>query len=190
MSIKNRFHKTTNGVPFELAIGKQLAGAQTNNETFIAGGTLYDLAAFVVDVPKPTGLAFSAISTANKKKPFFLSFIEKVTNGVNQIVNTTPMLAESIKATLMAYKAPANQVSTLVQTAGTISTNQVLTLKVIETTPGNQPLPVWDYTQLLVYGQTTALANIVTQINKALESEWFTAIALAYTAPVLAKLEF
>lgn len=188
MSIKNRFYKTTNGVPFEFAIGKQLAGAQTNTETFITGGTLYDLAAFIVDKPKPTGIAFnSAMSAANKKKLFFLSFIEKQVGGINSIANVTPMVGDSITAELIAYKAPQLQVSTLAQSAGTISVNQLLTFKVVETTPGNIPLPTWDYTQPLTFGQATALSNIATQINKALESEWFTAAVLAYTAPVLAN---
>ena len=46
--IKNRYFKTTQGVPFELAIGKQIAdGDITNIPTMVSAGNALDYAAFV-----------------------------------------------------------------------------------------------------------------------------------------------
>lgn len=188
--IKNRYFKTTQGVPFELAIGKQLA-TYTDIKAMVAGGVLYDLSAFVIepDNTQPKGVATgSALSAADKKKPFFLSFVEKKDTTTNEayISSVTPLIAETIKAELIAYKAPTKQVTTLTLSAGTINVQQILSFKVVETTPGYQPLPVWDYEQPLTNGVATAWTKIATKINTSEEGEFFTALNVGtYAAPTI-----
>ena len=78
MSIKNRFFRTTQGVPFELIVGKTLVDYATT-KLFIEGSALLDISAFVVDriAAQPKGTAWNAaISAANKKLPFFIGMAE------------------------------------------------------------------------------------------------------------------
>jgi hypothetical protein len=182
MAIKNRFYKTTQGVPFELAIGKTLA-PQATVKDLVTSGALYDIAAFIVDgiAAQPKTVPFGApIPAADIKKPFFLSFVEKKDAATNQAIisSVTPLIASTIRAELVAYKAPTKQVTNIVLTAGTISTQQVLNFKLVETTPGNQPLPVWDYEEVLIPGATAVWAKIAAKINLQQDGEFFTATAL------------
>lgn len=191
--IKNRYFKTTQGVPFELAIGKQLATYE-DVKAMVAGGVLYDLSAFVVepDNTQPKGVATgAALAATDKKKPFFLSFVEKKDATTNEayISSVTPLIAETIKAELVAYKAPTKQVTALVLSAGTISTQQILSFKVVETTPGYQPLPVWDYEQPLTNGDAAAWTAIVTKINLGQDQEFFTAASSAGGITITSKDE-
>lgn len=183
MSIANRYFKTTQGVPFELVVGKTLVNYATTR-LFIEGAALYDISAFLVDRinAQPKGTNWNtAISAANMKLPFFIGLAETLdpaTSDMNMF-KPTPMIASTIRAELVAYKAPANQVSKVVLTAGTISTLQTLSFKIIETTPGNQPLPTWSYDYPLTTSAAATFALIVTKINLRQEDEFFTAASVA-----------
>ncbi len=174
--IKNRFFKTTQGVPFELAIGTQTHTYTDVNTLVNAPNANYDLSAFVVeaDNTQPKGVAIgTALSAGDKKKPLFFTTIEN--SGPLQFYSTTPLQADTITAQLIPYKTPSNQVVDII-VANTLSTQQDISIKVIETTPGNQPLPVWEYTDK-ISDQWPMVCNprLIPQINAAKEGEFFIA---------------
>lgn len=180
MAIKNRYFKTTQGVPYEFAAGKQYAaGGIATFQNFIDNGIALDLAVFYVDPNnhlQPTRIPEgAALPAAAAKAPVFFSFIESLNgNSEGLTVSTTPLIGETIKAELVAYAAPTNQVSSLLKAGGTIVAGQELTFKVVETTPGNQPLPVWEYTEIITTEAAT-WTKIQDRINAKLEGEFFTA---------------
>jgi len=179
MAIKNRWYKTTQGVAYEFAAGKQWADVLiTTFQEFVDNGAALDIALFYVDsiaaqpVRIPQGAALPA---AAENKPVFLAFVETVTATPEAIiVSTTPMIGKTINAELVAYKAPSFQVASLLKSAGTFVAGQELTFKVIETTPANQPLPVWEYTEIITTEAAT-WTKIQDRINAANEGEFFTA---------------
>lgn len=184
--IKNRYYKTTVGVPFELAIGKTLgSSAYTDVADFMANGTALELAAFAIDATnvQPKGIAFnSAVSAANLKKLLFFSTLEAA--GGAKLNSVTPLKGDTITAELIAYSAPTLQKVNLSLTAGTINAQQELSFKVIETTPGDSPLPTWDYgAYFLTNSDAAAWAAIAAKINLAKEGEFFTAAVNALVAP-------
>lgn len=187
--IKNRYFKTTQGVPFELAIGKQVAGGGvTNIPTMVSAGNALDYAAFVIDASsgQSTRVPFNqALAASSLQKPLILTFVENATTANKAITSTTPLIANTIKAELVPYKAPSNQVTVLAQTAGTIDVQQELSFKIIETTPGNSPLPTWDYTSILTLGSNATWAAIAAKINLKAENEFFTAAVNTLTAPII-----
>ena len=183
MSIANRFFKTTQGVPFEFIVGKTLVDYATT-KLFIENTALYDISAFLIDkiAAQPKGTAWNAaISAANLKLPFFIGVAETLdtASGDMNLFSVTPMNASTIRAELVAYKAPANQVSNITLTAGTISTLQTLVFKIIETTPGNQPLPTWSYDATLTTSAAAQFTKIVNKIALKQEDEFFTAALVA-----------
>lgn len=184
--IKNRYFKTTQGVDFELAIGKTLADYATV-AAMVAGGSAFDLSAFVVDPTSPTPRSVpwgAAIPAADLKRPFFISFAEKTSGGKASIASVTPLIGSTISAELVPYKAPAFQVEVLTHTSGVIGETQLLSFKLIETTPLNQNLPSWDYVVPLTGGIDDAFTALATRINAAKEAEFFTAVAGATTITI------
>lgn len=185
MSIKNRFYKTTAGVPFELIVAKQFIDASTHTtmKAFIANAIDYDFGAFVVDaiaaqpIAVPVGGASAALAAAYRKKQIFFTVAQyqDPATGLAVVKNTAPIQADTVRAELFAYAAPAYQVSKIIRSSGTISTNQILEFKIIETTPGQIPLPTWDYSQPLTTSAVTAWTAIRDKINLGLEGEFFTA---------------
>lgn len=189
--IKNRFYKTTQGFPFELLVAKTAPDGINNQtvEAFVAGATVLDVAAFVMD--KATGkpqrkVLGTGLSTADKAKQIFFAVEDKA----NSIISTTPIPASGVTAEKIAYKAPTNQVSVLSNVAGTISTTQELAFKVIETTPGTNKLPIWDYNLILTGGAAAAYQKLATWINSAKDEEFFTASVNAITNPTFANATF
>jgi len=186
--IKNRYYKTTVGVPFELAIGKTLgASAYTDVKDFMANAAALELGAFMIDTTNvnPKGLAFnSAVSAANLKKLIFFSTLEVA--GGAKINNVTPLRGDTITAELILYAAPTFQKVNLSLTAGTINAQQELSFKVIETTPGDSPLPTWDYGAYFLTGSDApGWTAIAAKINLAKDGEFFTAAVNTLVAPTL-----
>jgi hypothetical protein len=95
---------------------------------------------------------------------------------------TTPLLASSIQVTNFgAGTAGTYQVAKVLYT-GTYVAGQTLRFKVIETTPGNQNLPVWDYEVTLTSATiatwvAAAATAIQTQVARGLQGEWFAVTA-------------
>ncbi len=185
MAIKNRFYKTTVGVPFELVVAKQFLDATTHttNKAVIANAVDYDFIAYTVGtgatspIPVPVGGGSAALAAAYRKKPIYFAVAtnQDTATGLAVLKTTVPLRADTITAELIAYTAPAFQVSKIIRSAGTISTNQILEFKIIETTPGNTPLPTWDYSQPLTTSAVTAWTAIRDKINLLADQEFFTA---------------
>lgn len=188
MSLSNRYHKVTQGVAFELVVADSLlTSAGTTLKAFSAAGPLYRMGIFAESAiaAQPVSLATNTvIPVADRKKNIMFGYtVETDANGVYQVRHTTSCKADQCTAELIPYKAPAFQTATIVNAGvGTVSTQQRLAVKIIETTPGNIPLPVWDFDESLVLGQTAAFAKIIAKINAKTENEFF--IAQAPLAPV------
>lgn len=180
MATKNRYFKTTQGVAYEFAVGKQYANALiTTFPGFITSGVALDIAAFYVDPlnpAQPTRIQEGApLDAGVEKKQIFFSYVESVNGAGDAItVSTTPLLGSSINAELVPYSAPTFQVASILKSGGTFVAGQELTFKIIDTTPGNQPLPTWEYTEIITTEAAT-WTKIQDKINAALGGEWFTA---------------
>jgi hypothetical protein len=184
MALNNRFHKTTQGVPFELVIADSLLTAAGTTLNAFTAGPLFRMGIFKEDAiaSQPVSLATGVvIPAADRNKNIVLGYtVEQDTAGVFQVRHTTSCRASACKAELVAYKAPTLQVATIVNAGvGTISTQQRLVVKIIETTPMNVPMPTWDFDEVLTLGQTAAFAKIIAKINLKKEEEFFTAVAVS-----------
>lgn len=180
---KNRYYKTTAGVPFEFAFGNSVpvAGGVTAEKMadVITSGTKGEVRVMrtdsTLDTPY-TVVANTALATAYAKQQVFLSYVTKA----GEVRNTAPMVANTITAKVIAYAAPTLQVvECLNDGLGTVSLQQRLSFKIIETTPGAEPLPKWSYDQALLGGEAAAWTDIATKINLGNDNEFFTAVANA-----------
>ena len=110
----------------------------------------------------------------------YITFASSKSTTLGDLQNTTtPLLASSIRILKSAPAAAAvaqgaSTASTLVL-GGTFATGQIAYLKIIETTPGNQNLPYWEYEIPITTGTSgvSTSANVVTDIAAK-----FTAIAV------------
>lgn len=187
--IANRFFKTTVGVPFELVIGlapKALATYATF-PSFVTGAIVGDYQAFADDKTKFTkGLTFgTALTSAQKKQMISLSYAVERSNGAATVITPTPLLGGSISATNVPYAAPTLQDSTITLASGTVQLNQELVFKIVETTPLNQNLPSYSYTQKVTTTLANAITAIVAAINAGAEGEFFTAVAGATSIQIV-----
>jgi hypothetical protein len=185
MALNNRFHKTTQGVAYELVIADSLlTTAGTTLNAFSAAGPLRRMAVFAESAiaAQPVSLATGVvIPAADRKKNIIFGYtVEQDSAGVFQVRHSTSCRADMCRAELVPYKAPTLQVATIVNAGvGTLSIQQRLVVKIIETTPMNIPMPTWDFDENLILGQTAAFAKIIAKINSRKEEEFFTATAVA-----------
>lgn len=178
--ITNRYFKTTIGVAFELVIAS-VAKVLADYATF----TLFQAAAvkgwymaFYNDGTRlgPKALTFGTVLTAAQKKlPITFAYCDVA----GEVISTTPLIGETIRAEVVLYKAPSLLDATLTLTSGTPLLTQEFVFKVIETTPGALPLPVWDYTSVFRVSAAASYTEIVASINAAKQGEFFTAVAVA-----------
>jgi hypothetical protein len=193
MALNNRFHKVTQGINYELIIADSLlTAAGTTLNAFTAAGPLRRMAIFKEEAiaAQPVSLAVggSAIPVADQKKNIMFGYtVETDANGVFQVRHTTSFRADTCRAELVQYKAPTNQCSTMTLTSGTPNVGHRIAIKIIETTPMNQPMPTWDFDELMTLGHTATINQFVTKINKRQEEEFFTAVynVAAMVGPVL-----
>ena len=183
--IKNRYYKTTPGVSYEFAVGQNLpvAGGVTavKMSDIVAASTVGNIHIMreAVDSAQPYAVVVNtALAAAYKKQPIFVTYVTEDENGKPLMKNTISLIAETITAEVIAYSAPANhQVKLENSGVGVVSTLQELAFKVIETTPGNVPLPTWPFNESLMFGEDAAFAKIAAKINLAADEEFFTAVA-------------
>lgn len=184
---KNKYFKTTNGVPFELAMGLKPTQTITDQATinfknFTAViNELYTVRIVPGSPERYIPMHATSAWNAGTNCPaspashqiVFASCKLGGASGVADFQNvTTPVLASSIRIIKsQAATAATAQVATLVL-GGTFATGQIAYLKIIETTPGNQNLPYWEYEIPLTTGTTSA--NAVTDIAAR-----FTALGVA-----------
>lgn len=187
--IKNRFYKTTIGVPFELAGGftAKAVADNANFSDFVADSVVGDYQMFLDDgTNDAAGVDFGTpLTAAQAKLPVRICYAVEKSGGVATVVSPTPLIGGTIVATNTPYAAPTLQDSTITKAAGTVQLGQELVFKVIETTPMNQNLPVYDYAEKVVTSLANAITAIVAKINAAKEDEWFTAVAGATSIQVI-----
>lgn len=198
--LKNRYFKTTQGVPFELVIGKTTATLNQNTTLFksITGvvGNIYPIrresaSTSVAPYVLSTAGAWNAgtgVPTANLKQNYitFANCTVAGAWGTSKWNMTTPVLANTISVTNIPYAAGTPMAAKITASGSPAAVGQIIRFKIIETTPGNQNLPVWDYEYLVttaaIATYTPAFATAITnKINKGLEGEWFTVTGTADT---------
>lgn len=180
---KNKYFKTTNGVPFELAMGLKPTQTITDQATinfknFTAViNELYPVRIVPGSaeryIPMHATSAWNAgancpANTSGHQIVFASCKLGGAVGTADYQNVTTPLLASSIRILkTQAAAAAVAQVSTLVL-GGTFATGQIAYLKIIETTPGHQNLPSWEYEIPLTTGTTSA--NAVTDIAARLSA--------------------
>lgn len=226
MAIKNRFFKTTQGVPYEFAACKVanpttihnsgsataadvdatykwneiLAGtsakAGSTGASAHAAGDLYLLrqnpTTGITYVARNDGTAAAVFRTgAYKTWPHQLAWC--VNGTTKQYYTTSQFIPEKCDPIeRYAYTGTTMQSVVLTSSGIPVGCTQELYFKIIETTPGNLPLPVWDYTiqlnstmteanawsciaQKITYGSYNAVTPVTSGTPK--EGEFFTATA-------------
>ena len=214
MAIKNRFFKTTQGVPFEFAACKfanpttihnsgsavgvdadatyewskilnaTAAKAGTTGASSQAAGDFYLLrqnpTTGVITAAKNTGNSEVFRTGAYKSWPHQVAWCVNATT--KQYHTSSQFIPEKCDA-IERYEAAAAtpQASTIASSVIPVGVFQELYFKVVETTSGNVPVPIWDYTQQLnaTVTETQAWANIAAKINLGKDYEFFTATALS-----------
>jgi hypothetical protein len=164
MPSQNNFWKTTLGVNAEVLVGK---GVQwTDDATFVlfvanavegelglfnydTGASYYD--GINTDVPAATDLVFFAMKR----------------DGL--IERSSPFKTGEVKATRTVYEAPVKQVTTVTVGAVTVVKGDILGIKLLETTPGYDPFPTYEYEVTVKQGEAldTAMNRLVAVINDA-----------------------
>lgn len=157
---KNRYFKTTNGVPFELGMGLVPSQTITNQATinfknFTAViNELYPIrivpgSADRYLLMKATSAWNAGTSLPANPANHYISFASCSLGGASGTSTfqnmTTPLLASSIRIvkSQAATAAVAQKTSVLIN--GAYTAGQLVQVKIIETTPGNDRLPYWDY---------------------------------------------
>lgn len=180
---KNRYYKTTAGIPFEFAFGSSVpvAGGVTAEKMsdVISSGTKGEVRVMRFDSSLDTPytvVANTALAAGYIKQQVCLSYV----TASGEVRNTSPMIANTIKAVVTAYAAPTLQVIECLNAGfGTVSLQQRLSFKIIETTPGAEPLPKWSYDESFLGGEAAAWTAIAAKINLGKDNEFFTAVAAA-----------
>lgn len=186
--IQNRFYKTTVGVPFELAIGTEAAlPAVTTLQEFIDTPVLGAYGIFLNDKHKTAVGVGTALSAAQLKQEIFFAYIKEIVGGKGVIVSTTPIAANTIRASYAPYRAPAFQDGTIAKVAGAILVTQEICFRVIETTAGNTPMPVYDFNEIVVTDVATALGKIASRANADKDNDWFTVTVAGEGLKVVSK---
>jgi hypothetical protein len=192
--LKNRFFKSTQGVPYELAVATSAPAVSVTAEatttfTTIAGGTPANGDFYLLRQNPTTGVVTAAknstdaasgwrVNTTYKGWPHQLAWCANGTN--KQFYLTSQFIPEKCDPMeKYGYSAAVAQKSTMTSNVIPGGVNQELFFKLIETTPGNIPLPSWEYTVLLTPSVTEAQAwtTITAAITAAKDNEWFTAVA-------------
>lgn len=213
MALKNRYFKSTQGVPYEFAVAYATTptavsadtdtGATDNNgTTFTTLATTSTVGDFYVLRQRPaTGTLYAAKNDGNsaawrtgnyKSWPHQLAWcLESGVGGTTseRFYMTSQFIPEKCDPLeKYSYAAAAAQVSSITSSVIPVGAIQELYFKIVETTPGNIPLPSWEYTVLLnaAVTEATAWTYIAQKINYGSytatsgtpkEDEWFTATA-------------
>lgn len=202
--LKNRFFKSTQGVPYEFAVAyattSTAVSADTDTGSTDSNGTTFTTLAttaavgdfFLLRQRPATGTVYAAKNSGNaaawrtgnyKSWPHQLAWcLEAGVGGSSseRFYLTSQFIPEKCDPLeKYSYAAAVAQKSTMTSSVIPVGVNQELFFKLVETTPGNIPLPSWEYTVLMntTVNEAAAWTYITTQINKASDGEWFTAVA-------------
>lgn len=154
------------GLTTNLEDAYQVGGATSFTDTGAAGtaGTPLSVA---------TGVVPNVLTTGQK---YFIA-LRRDTDGLTnaKLIKTSTVIEYDAKRTRkVPYVAPVKQVTTISIAAGyTPVKGDDLEIAIIETTPGNEPFPVWDYNSVIgdtgVLTLAQALTKIVARINNPLD---------------------
>jgi hypothetical protein len=163
--VRNRFFKNTLGIQAEAIVAQFIdnssPGASNSHKIFVANALPGAIAVYFSDTNLlvPTG-GTSLAANANRK--FFYAW--KQADGTPFRTTDIPCLPTYKQ---VAYAAGTAQTSTVTVT-GTVSTTQILHVRITDMTPAQVPYPTYDY-------QSTVSVDVATSL---------TAIAAAITAEV------
>lgn len=196
MAIKNRFFKTTQGVPYEFALCKDASAPSSNSAatdnsttfTSVVGGTNATGDFYLIREAPTTGIktiarndgTAAAVFRTGAYKSWRHQLAWCVNGSTDKYALTTQFIPEyCAPIQKFAYAAAAAQVATMTSSVIPVGINQELYFKVIELTPGNVPLPIWDFHVMLTaaVSESDAWTTIATKINLQNEGEFFTAVA-------------
>jgi len=205
MALKNRYFKSTQGVPYELAVATTTPAVSVTAEanasftfTTIAGGSPAAGDFYLLRQNPSTGVITAAKNSADAASGWRVNSTYKgwphqlawcVNATTKQFYLTSQFIPEKCDPMeKYSYAAAVAQISTLTSSVIPVGVYQELYFKVIETTPGNIPLPSWEYTVLLTPTMTEDLAwaAITKKINYGSytasagtpkDDEWFFASA-------------
>lgn len=167
MAYKNRFHKTTLGVDAQILVGK--AVAYTDDATFTAF-VANAVEGEVAIVNNKTGAIPDGLTAVAAGTEIFIALKRD-----GAIEKTTPfVLGATTEVEKIAYVAPVKHAITVATTApATIDKNTYGEIVVIETTPGMQPLPKYNYGITGKAGETFVqfVTRLVALINNDLAIE-------------------
>lgn len=157
---KNAFWKALLGSNAEVLVPKVGIEytAQADLAAFVASAVEGEFGAFLNNAAKTLVPGNAAIADN-------VEFFWAVKRDGN-IQKSSPITINSVKQTKIAYVAPVKQVTTLTQT-GTATAGDVYAIRIMETTPGNQPFPTWYYEVTVRTGETLAQAitRLVALVN-------------------------
>lgn len=164
---RNKYWKSTLGIFADVLIAKQvdysgtgIATGVTDFPTFVSTAAEGEIACFNADTNALISGATTPATTVN------LFFALKRDGNIEK--TGTFQLAGGYTAKRVTYSAPVAQISKAVFGAVVPTVGHYYSVKVIETTPGYQPFPSWEYGVTAKATDTTAailLQRIVDLIN-------------------------
>jgi len=159
MAQKSRFYKVTKGFNAEVLVAKAVAyTTRATFDLFVANAVEGEIGIYNADTNAVIGANIPIVAGTR----FFIA--QKRDGG---IFKTTPSIYAAASTRKVAYTAPVKQVSTVTFTGLVPVAGKVWSVKVIETTPGNEPFPSMTYEVLITAGMTLtqAVAALVVKIN-------------------------
>jgi hypothetical protein len=169
MAQKSRFYKTTKGFNAEVIVAKATAYCDdANYAAFVANALDGEIGVFNAD----TNLNSVDGVFAPIAMPVGTRFFIAQKKG-KAVFRTTPGIIAPGTTKRTAYTAPVKQVSTVTLTGYAPVVGDELSIKFIETTPGNEQFPTNTYNYTVKAGDTLTLvaAGLVAQINSLLNLE-------------------
>lgn len=160
--IKNRFFKNTLGLFAEVIVANQLNTdvGVTSLDTFRTLGVAGDIRAFFDDTNLPVA-AGGTTNASNAARSYYYAW--KTGDGTLKRTAPIPCATKSLKS--VAYSAGTAPVTTATY-GGTYATGQILHIRILETTGGILPYPVFEYeVPVPAAGINTAVASLATLIN-------------------------
>lgn len=163
MATKNKYWRTTLGTNAEIYICGQVAyTAQATYTLFVANAVNGEVGVFL-----ETGAAYDGSVAAAVTDRLFIAVKRTNADGKTIVERSTVFQLNQVTTKKTTYVAPVKQVTTVVTTTGTLTAGDRLAVTLIETTPGYQPFPTYDYEITAKVGETftAAVTRLVAMIN-------------------------
>ncbi len=185
----NKYMKTTGGQSAQVFVAKATAYTDDADfKTFVGLGADGEMGVFLVYDSSATTTYTEANAIANASDAaiqaadkFFIAQIQVHVgpDGVTRrLIHRTPVYTyNEMNVRTQAYVAPVKQVTNIgygslstttgSMNSGTLINGQIFPIKLIETTPQNQPFPTWNYEEVSKQGDTIIKigARLLKQMN-------------------------